>query len=64
MEGDDEYRRKERVALVVIVVVASLALASLLVAFSYYCYIRNKVSKRLNTPESKLRFTFVYVKRY
>ncbi|GAY54294.1 hypothetical protein CUMW_155610 [Citrus unshiu] len=51
MEGDDEYRRKERVALVVIVVVASLALASLLVAFSYYCYIRNKVSKRLNTPK-------------
>ncbi|KAL9458156.1 hypothetical protein AB3S75_007086 [Citrus x aurantiifolia] len=51
MEGDDEYRRKERLALVVIVVVASLALASLLVAFSYYCYIRNKVSKRLNTPK-------------
>lgn len=48
MEEDDEYRRKERVALVVIVVLASLALASLLVAFSYYCYIRSKVSKRLN----------------
>ncbi|KDP36300.1 hypothetical protein JCGZ_09807 [Jatropha curcas] len=35
-------------ALVVIVVVASLAVACLLVAFSYYCYIRNKLSKRLN----------------
>ncbi|KAH9791371.1 protein kinase domain-containing protein [Citrus sinensis] len=61
MEGDDEYRRKERVALVVIVVVASLALASLLVAFSYYCYIRNKVSKRLNTPKiSKLMVQFAF----
>ncbi|XP_062153019.1 probable serine/threonine-protein kinase PBL7 isoform X2 [Alnus glutinosa] len=49
MEVDrEEYsRRKERIALVVIVVVASVAVASLLVAFSYYCYIRNKVSKRL-----------------
>nr|KJB71434.1 hypothetical protein B456_011G123200 [Gossypium raimondii] len=41
------YRRKERIALVAIVVLASVAVASLLVAFSYYCYIRNKVlSKR------------------
>ncbi|XP_008228930.1 PREDICTED: serine/threonine-protein kinase CDL1 isoform X2 [Prunus mume] len=46
MEEEDEYRRKERLALVVIVVLASLAVASLLVAFSYYCYIRNKVAKR------------------
>ncbi|KAI3437541.1 Protein kinase domain-containing protein [Psidium guajava] len=44
--ADAEYERKERVALVIIVVLASLAMASLLVAFSYYCYIRNKVSKR------------------
>ncbi|PKI44003.1 probable serine/threonine-protein kinase PBL7 [Punica granatum] len=43
---DAEYRRKERTALAIIIVMASLALASLLVAFSYYCYIRNKVSKR------------------
>lgn len=46
MEAEDAYQRKERTALVAIVVLASLALASLLVAFSYYCYIRNKVSKR------------------
>ncbi|XP_065851084.1 probable serine/threonine-protein kinase PBL23 [Euphorbia lathyris] len=44
---DDLYRRKERLALVAIVVVAALAVACLLVAFSYYCYIRNKLSKRL-----------------
>ncbi|KAA8524227.1 hypothetical protein F0562_010650 [Nyssa sinensis] len=42
----ENYKRKERIALVVIVVLASLAVASLLVAFSYYCYISNKVSKR------------------
>lgn len=41
------YRRKERIALVAIVALASVAVAFLLVAFSYYCYIRNKVhSKR------------------
>ncbi|KAF7851216.1 hypothetical protein BT93_L4317 [Corymbia citriodora subsp. variegata] len=45
--ADAQYERRERSALVIIVVLASLALASLLVAFSYYCYIRNKVSKRL-----------------
>ncbi|KAJ0112899.1 hypothetical protein Patl1_02455 [Pistacia atlantica] len=48
MDDKEEYRRKERTALVAIVVLASLAVASLLVAFSYYCYMRNKVSKRLN----------------
>ncbi|KAL5570955.1 hypothetical protein UlMin_023370 [Ulmus minor] len=47
MEAEDEYRRKERLALLIIVVLASLAMASLLVAFSYYCYIRNKVSRLL-----------------
>ncbi|KAG6589238.1 putative serine/threonine-protein kinase PBL7, partial [Cucurbita argyrosperma subsp. argyrosperma] len=47
MEVDNEYRRKEQLVLVAIVVLASLALVSLLVAFSYYCYISNKVSKRL-----------------
>ncbi|CAL1394190.1 unnamed protein product [Linum trigynum] len=44
---DDDYRRKARVALLAVVVVSSMAIAALLVAFSYYCYIRNKVSKRL-----------------
>lgn len=47
MEAEEDYRRKERIVLAIIVVVASVAVASLLVAFSYYCYIRNKVSKRL-----------------
>ncbi|GAB4824874.1 hypothetical protein Ancab_007744 [Ancistrocladus abbreviatus] len=42
--GDYDYKKKERVALVVSLAVASLSLASLLVVFSYYCYIRNKVS--------------------
>jgi hypothetical protein len=49
MEAEEEYRRKERIALVLIVAVASVAVSSLLVAFSYYCYIRNKVSKRLQS---------------
>lgn len=53
MEEEEEYRRKERIALLVIVVVASVAVASLLVAFSYYCYIRNKVSKRLKDLQSE-----------
>ncbi|XP_052208641.1 probable serine/threonine-protein kinase PBL7 [Diospyros lotus] len=47
---EEEYKRKERVALVAIVVIASVAVASLFVAFSYYCYIANKVSKRLKNP--------------
>ncbi|KAK1322063.1 Serine/threonine-protein kinase PBS1 [Acorus calamus] len=34
--------------LVVIIVLAAAAVVSLLVAFGYYCYIRNKVSKHLN----------------
>lgn len=51
MEADESYRRKERTALVAIVVLASVALASLLVAFSYYCYIRNKVSRRLKNQK-------------
>ncbi|CAN8279949.1 unnamed protein product [Cochlearia groenlandica] len=46
METDEASQRKERAALVAIVVLACLALSSLFVAFSYYCYIRNKVSKR------------------
>lgn len=47
------YRRKERIALVAIVVLASVAVASLLVAFSYYCYIRNKVLSKRSKPNSK-----------
>lgn len=44
---EEEYKRKERITLVVILLVAALSLVSLLVAFSYYCYIRNKLSNRL-----------------
>ncbi|MCL7039898.1 hypothetical protein MKW94_013372, partial [Papaver nudicaule] len=61
-EGDD--RRKEAIVLVIIVVLAALALVSLLVAFSYYCYITNKLSKRLknskrseNSGNSKVQVT-------
>lgn len=61
MEAEDEYEKKERVALVVIVVLASLAVASLLVAFSYYCYIRNKVSKSLRNHASEQHFFFFLV---
>ncbi|GLT49769.1 hypothetical protein SLA2020_233030 [Shorea laevis] len=49
MEAEKGYKNKERITLVAIVVLASVAVASLLVAFSYYCYIRNKVSKRLKS---------------
>ncbi|MQM19474.1 hypothetical protein Taro_052479 [Colocasia esculenta] len=45
MDGGDEGRR-ESVVLVVIVVLAVLAVSSLLVAFSYYCYIRSKVARQ------------------
>ncbi|KAJ4885021.1 Protein kinase superfamily protein [Raphanus sativus] len=45
-EREEAYQRKERASLVAIVVLACLAVSSLFVAFSYYCYIRNKVSKR------------------
>lgn len=51
MDSEDDYRRKEYVALVAILILASLATASLLFAFSYYCYIRKKVSKRLKTQK-------------
>lgn len=45
--------RQEAIALLVIVVLAALAIASLLFAFSYYCYIRSKVSKRRKSLNSK-----------
>lgn len=46
MEEDDGYRRKAKIALVSIMVLASLAVFALLVAFAYYCYILNKVTNR------------------
>lgn len=61
MESPDaEYRRKERTALAIIIVLASLALASMLVAFSYYCYIRNKVSKRQSKQKSESHSFFAF----
>lgn len=49
--GEEEYKLKERIAVVVIVSLASVAVASLLVACIYYCYISNKLSKRQNNPK-------------
>ncbi|KAJ3692032.1 hypothetical protein LUZ60_012382 [Juncus effusus] len=46
MEGE-EYKREESVTVLVIVILAALSLVSLLLAFSYYCYISHKVSKHL-----------------
>ncbi|RRT67308.1 hypothetical protein BHM03_00047657 [Ensete ventricosum] len=52
---DAEERREESVALLVIVVLAVLALASLLVALGYYCYIRSKVSQRRKAFKNEAR---------
>ncbi|AQK93239.1 Protein kinase superfamily protein [Zea mays] len=46
-DGDDEYKREESVALLVIVFLAALSLLSVIAAFAYYCYITRKVSRRL-----------------
>ncbi|KAJ1424619.1 Serine/threonine-protein kinase, active site [Sesbania bispinosa] len=46
MEEDDSYRRKSKILLVSVLLVASLAVFASLVAFAYYCHIRNKVSRR------------------
>ncbi|CAL9105725.1 unnamed protein product [Musa textilis] len=50
MEG--EYRRDQSIALLIIVVVAVLSLVSLTLAFSYYCYISNKVAKHFESLSS------------
>lgn len=55
---EEEYKRKDHLALVIILVLAFLAVASLFVAFSYYCYIRNKVSKRLRDDKKSESFSF------
>ncbi|KAL3656108.1 hypothetical protein CASFOL_000504 [Castilleja foliolosa] len=44
----DDYN-KERTVLATILVFASLAVASVLVTFTYYCYLRLKLSNRSNT---------------
>ncbi|KAG1330270.1 Protein kinase superfamily protein [Cocos nucifera] len=55
MEGDN--KREEGLALLVIMVLAVLSLASLLVAFSYYCYISNKVAKHLKSLSISKNFS-------
>ncbi|GAB2274713.1 hypothetical protein Dimus_009485 [Dionaea muscipula] len=50
-EGEEYYRERERIALLVPVIVALISLALLLVAVGYYCYIRRKVSKRSKPPQ-------------
>ncbi|KAK2982987.1 hypothetical protein RJ640_001620 [Escallonia rubra] len=52
-EGSD--KREERVALLVILLLASLSLSSLLLVFSYYCYLSNKVSKRFK-PHKRVNY--------
>ncbi|GER56464.1 protein kinase superfamily protein [Striga asiatica] len=52
---NDEYKKKERIAVAVILVFASLALVSVVVTFSYYCYLRFKLSKRLKTKKKNLQ---------
>ncbi|KAK6134381.1 hypothetical protein DH2020_031870 [Rehmannia glutinosa] len=46
---NDDYKKKERIVLAIILVFASVAVASVLVTFSYYCYLRYKLSKRFKT---------------
>jgi serine/threonine protein kinase len=60
----EEYKRKERVALLVILVLAAFAVASLLIAVAYYLYIRNQVSKRRRRIEfeEKGNSSFVNIK--
>lgn len=57
MEAENEdFKKKERVAMVTILVFASVAIASLIVAFSYYCYLRYKVSKRFKIQKKRVDY--------
>ncbi|KAI7731507.1 hypothetical protein M8C21_012493 [Ambrosia artemisiifolia] len=47
----DAYKNRDRTALFIIMAFASFAVALLLLAFSYYCYLRNKLSNYLKTPK-------------
>lgn len=53
---DQNCQKEERAVLVTILVLASFAISSCLVAFSYYCYLRSKLSatrpKNINFKES------------
>ncbi|KAL6529486.1 hypothetical protein OROGR_015109 [Orobanche gracilis] len=53
---NDDYKKKERIVLAIILVFASAAVASVLLTFSYYCYLRFKLSKtkRFKTQKKNL----------
>ncbi|XP_011082990.1 probable serine/threonine-protein kinase PBL23 [Sesamum indicum] len=51
-----DYKKTERIVLATVLVCASLAVASLLVAFSYYCYLRYKLSKRFKTQQKRVHY--------
>lgn len=56
---DDGYRRKAKIALVAFVLLASIAVFALGVAFVYYCYIHYKVSKHRKAQKGLL-FLFLF----
>ncbi|KAL7087057.1 hypothetical protein ACP275_13G041700 [Erythranthe tilingii] len=51
---DYYYKKKERVVLATILVLASLAVASVLVTFTYFCYLRYKFSHRFKTQQKRI----------
>ncbi|PIN22896.1 Serine/threonine protein kinase [Handroanthus impetiginosus] len=53
---NDDYKKKERIVLAIILVFASVAVASVLVAFSYYCYLRYKLSKRFKNQQKRINY--------
>ncbi|CAH1415286.1 unnamed protein product [Lactuca virosa] len=48
---DSDYKNKARTALFTIMAFASFTVVLLLLSFSYYCYLRNKVSNFLKNPK-------------
>ncbi|KAL7609243.1 probable serine/threonine-protein kinase PBL7 isoform X1 [Lactuca sativa] len=48
---DSDYKNKARTALFTIMAFASFTVVLLLLSFSYYCYLRNKVSNFLKSPK-------------
>ncbi|XP_071708196.1 probable serine/threonine-protein kinase PBL7 [Rutidosis leptorrhynchoides] len=51
MEDDEYYKKKARITLFTIMAFASFTVVLLLLAFSYYCYLRNKLSNSLKPPK-------------
>ncbi|KAL8461097.1 hypothetical protein ACS0TY_032539 [Phlomoides rotata] len=52
--GNEDYRKKDRIMLATILIFASIAVASVLLTFCYYCYLKYKLSKRLNTKQQRI----------